>query len=461
MGPLGLCWLSCICLASLGYPVLVIDELNAAISFLESNVVSFFRLLALSIARMHSQRHCNGGGDAWAAWRSQTFAQLAHQHGQSIAHQYSDVPPSNEQQTSDALKHKLAEENLLAMGVLLRAWGIRTLRALESLETTERAVLRELVEELGTFPRNLKNALALNKLFGDVPQQGMPQGSSWDMQPGTMPYMYPQWSGHGGWGHLYELAAKERYAECLRRLERSNELVASSSLEVKVAQVRKLIQEWDPYPFGPLIQSDDDDGRPMGSKKLMSELQTKREFNVDAGCVILLTSLSGEDQLQSTVKESTPFTLLSQVLLRIMIRKTRKRLRVRQEVLEESGCCKIQWQELSPTSLCGSFILAAISESAYAKLYNKMDNYYRNRKRCLLSDACFVCMGPCEDADEDCTVASRLGNCVRCTPCYLCPRCKVIVNGQPVCYHCIDWEKDTLVLPDDVRQRIAFLGGAD
>ena len=61
------------------------------------------------------------------------------------------------------------------MEVLLRYRSIRTLRALESLETTERVVLlckaRELYELLGIFPSHLKNAL--NKLFGDVPQQGM------------------------------------------------------------------------------------------------------------------------------------------------------------------------------------------------------------------------------------------------------------------------------------------------
>ena len=107
------------------------------------------------------------GGDTWG---SQTFAGLAHQHQQSTASQYSDVPGSNGEM-SDALKHKLAVEDLLGMEVLLKYRGIRTLRALESLETTERAVLlcksREFYDLLGVFPSNLKNTL--NKLFGDVP----------------------------------------------------------------------------------------------------------------------------------------------------------------------------------------------------------------------------------------------------------------------------------------------------
>ena len=144
---------------------------------------------------------------------------------------------------------------------------------MESLETTERAVLlckaRELYELLGIFPSNLKNTL--NKLFGDVPQAGMfPQLSPWAMQSGAMPYMHPQWAGHGGWGHhalrtssqqggpepltdpldddtylkktlgaallgAREIVGWERYTECLRRLKRSDELVVASCLEAAEA----------------------------------------------------------------------------------------------------------------------------------------------------------------------------------------------------------------------------------
>jgi len=57
---------------------------------------------------------------------------------------------------SEALKHKLAEVDLLDMAVLLKYRGIRMLRALESLETAERAGLlcksRDFYEVLGVFP---------------------------------------------------------------------------------------------------------------------------------------------------------------------------------------------------------------------------------------------------------------------------------------------------------------------
>ena len=54
--------------------------------------------------------------------------------------QFSDVPKANGG-LSDALLHRLAAEDLLDMEVLLRYRGIRTLKSLESMELTERAVL--------------------------------------------------------------------------------------------------------------------------------------------------------------------------------------------------------------------------------------------------------------------------------------------------------------------------------
>ena len=68
------------------------------------------------------------------------------------------------------------------------------------METTERVVLlckaRELYELLGIFPSHIKNAL--NKLFGDVAQQGMCQGYTWPGQADRMSYMHQQRAGHHG-----------------------------------------------------------------------------------------------------------------------------------------------------------------------------------------------------------------------------------------------------------------------
>ena len=84
----------------------------------------------------------------------------------------------------DALRQKLAEEDLAIMEVLSRYCGIRTLHALEFLEPTVRVVLlckaRLFYEILEGFLSRKK--IALNKLFGGVPQQGIYQGSRRAMQ---------------------------------------------------------------------------------------------------------------------------------------------------------------------------------------------------------------------------------------------------------------------------------------
>ena len=190
-------------------------------------------------------------------------------------------------------------------------------------------------------------------------------------------------------------------------------------------------------------------GRPTGPKKLMSELQTEREFNVDAGCSVVITSLSGEELLKREITETTRLTLLKEILKRDLIQSAAARLKVPEEVLEESDSCKLFWEELSSTNLRGFSCLESMSSEAYNKVYARFHRL----------PACSVCFDACEPAESK-HVSSR--NCVRCEPYLLCPLCKVYINGQPVCYVCIgdeDRENDTLRLPDDVRQRIDFLKG--
>ena len=221
----------------------------------------------MRLGRMHHSQSFHGGD----VWGGQTFAQLAPPHFQSTAAQYSDLPPLNGG-SSEALRHFLTEHDLLGMEVLLLSRKIRTLRALESLETTERAVFlckaREFYELLGTFPSNLKNTL--NRVFGDLPRTGHFQGFPWAMQSGALPYMQSPWAGHGGRGQhallglsqpvgpepltdpveddsylkrtlgaallgARDVVGWDRYIECLRRLKRSDELVTASCLEAAEA----------------------------------------------------------------------------------------------------------------------------------------------------------------------------------------------------------------------------------
>ncbi len=90
---------------------------------------------------MHYIKHRDYYGECWNLnWNCRTFAQRAHQYEQSAAARFSDVVLFDGWLT-DALRQKLAEEDFLDMEVLFRFCGIRRLRALESLEATERVVL--------------------------------------------------------------------------------------------------------------------------------------------------------------------------------------------------------------------------------------------------------------------------------------------------------------------------------
>ena len=54
-------------------------------------------------------------------------------------------------------------------------------------------------------------------------------------------------------------------------------------------------------------------------------------------------------------------------------------------------------------------------------------------------EVCHVCAHPCEDADDVWVAQTRVGNCNRCQPCYLCPQCNVIdERGNACCFFCLE-----------------------
>ena len=85
----------------------------------------------------HPDYYGECGNQNWNWW---TPAQRAYQYEQSATARFSDAVPPNGG-LLDALRQKLAEEDLADMEVPSRYCGIRTLHALESLEPTERVVL--------------------------------------------------------------------------------------------------------------------------------------------------------------------------------------------------------------------------------------------------------------------------------------------------------------------------------
>jgi hypothetical protein len=87
---------------------------------------------------------------------------------------------------SPALLRRLEREDLADLAVVLRYRGVKTLRSLASLDTSERAVLlfkaNQLWELLGIFRSNLK--LSINKLFD---ADGLPVGEVTASSAGSIP----------------------------------------------------------------------------------------------------------------------------------------------------------------------------------------------------------------------------------------------------------------------------------
>ena len=57
---------------------------------------------------------------------------------------------------------------------------------------------------------------------------------------------------------------------------------------------------------------------------------------------------------------------------------------------------------------------------------------------------CFICFDPCKCESDLSTFEppgfwpTRETNCVRCHPCCICMRCRVIVGDEPVCFACLE-----------------------
>ena len=67
-------------------------------------------------------------------------------------------------------------------------------------------------------------------------------------------------------------------------------------------------------------------------------------------------------------------------------------------------------------------------------------------------DYCLVCCDPAEDVDR--THEDRTRNCVRCTPCSLCDKCKVVIEGQSICLWCIEANEEGSMPPEARRRKI-------
>ena len=207
------------------------------------------------------------------------------QHGQY----YSDVPVSNGK-LSALLKHELASYDLLDLKVLLRSRGIRTVRILRSLAETERSVMLHKALMLyfdvlgGPCPEGVKTALY--EFFGEtcpIPARPPQQDTTYPRATqsrgrATQSHGRATHShGHNVWGplptvpeHLLDVPCGDdtklkrelitylplalnavgpmQYAECIRKVRRSDELIMAGCVAAAEALAALCIRKED-VPF--------------------------------------------------------------------------------------------------------------------------------------------------------------------------------------------------------------------
>ena len=118
-------------------------------------------------------------------------------------------------------------------------------------------------------------------------------------------------------------------------------------------------------------------------------------------------------------------------------------------------CLHLVWGKLETTEgkgeveyeLAATVVLKPLDQATSDRLID--ESYAAGRV------VCQACLQPCHDADDD-EPNSRHLNCVRCKPCFLCPRCRVYVNGKtPVCLPCLEEPELTMVIAEgDEREAL-------
>ena len=191
------------------------------------------------------------------------------------------------------------------------------------------------------------------------------------------------------------------------------------------------------------------------------------DFMTSEDCDVLVRELSGRPIFSSNVSDCTSFTTYARYVLQELQGAESRKLTLPLEVVEMITSIHWQnpiWQQSviwnqSPSrrqSITGTFVIQALTLKQYETLIEKFE--------LAETDAnCHVCFSSCTDADDVFSNTSRVQNCVRCLPCFLCPYCKVLVDGTPVCYHCLEDVDFTLLngLSDVRQKRIAVLALPD
>ena len=166
------------------------------------------------------------------------------------------------------------------------------------------------------------------------------------------------------------------------------------------------------------------------------------DFIIPNECDVLVSWLSGRLMYKHNVADPISFKFYSQCVLEALQKSEARKLSLPLDVVQMTTW--IQWQP--PTwkepltwehpltwkqPLTGIFLMRPLTCEHHETLSEKNDTS-------LHGPYCFICFASCVDAGDWFSNTSPIQNCVRCLPCFLCPNCKVLVNGTPVCYHCLE-----------------------
>ena len=147
--------------------------------------------------------------------------------------------------------------------------------------------------------------------------------------------------------------------------------------------------------------------------------------SIESGMTILFVRMNGGPAKQSDFGIHSEWMIFQSETVEAISTAVAKLITKRLAIPNE--CLSLVWSRPQDQHVILTIVLTPLSQEDWEMLSEEA--------RMKQNPGCIVCSQPCHDADDD---DSRELNCVACTPCFLCDRCRVITtNGEPLCYLCL------------------------
>ena len=176
-----------------------------------------------------------------------------------------------------------------------------------------------------------------------------------------------------------------------------------------------------------------------------NEVDNVTDTLVTAGTSVTIRNLSGEVVVQTTIETNQERTVLAD--------------HIKQEYAKNAYipqmCVRLEWAQpvgiQTPVGFeLGQSVMhmeATLIVTAIPADFDPGDGYY-------VPNTCLACYEPALDVDD--LDIDRNTNCVRCCPCAICDRCKVVIAEQPICLLCVE-PSEMELLSDKHRRRCSLI----